>query len=191
MSYQGDNDEDIPQWLEFTFEKKNRKAKLPKVTLHQVIIEEPPKAKKLKTIHHLSKMGSSEVIEDVTIPLQDEGQASPKYQISQVNLGKQTKWGELDTLELATSVVRGHVEKENTSNMELKVQLGQYKKLLIEIRKPLDSCGTNDLPLTSSLQEGEVKELVEVRWVVAAAKSWTQVNVAKIRLFLQDTMRIY
>lgn len=124
VSYQGDKDEDIPQWLEFTFGKKKRKAELPEVTLQQVITEEPPKVKKLKTIHHLSKIDSGEVTADVAVPHEVEGQVSPKYQISQVNLGKQTKWGELDTLELATSVVRGRVEKEHTSNMELKVQLG-------------------------------------------------------------------
>lgn len=91
VSHQGDKDEDMPQWLEFTFEKKKRKEELPQVTLQQVITEEPPKAKKIKTVHHLSKTGSSEVIADVAVPLQVEGQASPKYQISQVNLGKQTK----------------------------------------------------------------------------------------------------
>lgn len=101
MSHQGDKDEDISKWLEFTFEKKKRKAELPKVSLQQVIIEEPPKAKKLKTVHHLSKMGSGEVIVDVGVPL--------------------------------------------------KAQLGKYKKLLIEMRKPLDSCGANDLPSTLSL----------------------------------------
>lgn len=42
-------------------------------------------------------------------------------------MGKQTKWGELDTLELATSVVKGSMEKEYTSNIELKAQLGKYK----------------------------------------------------------------
>lgn len=97
----------------------------------------------------------------------------------------------MDTLELATSVVRRRVEKEHTSNMELKVQLGQYKQLLIEMSKPLDSRRDDNLPLTSSLLEGEVKALVEVRQVAAIAKSWAQVNAAKIRLFLQDTMGIY
>lgn len=65
------------------------------------------KVKKAKTVHHLSRTGSGEVVADITVRLQVEGQSSPKYQVSQVKLGKKTKWGELDTLELATSVVRG------------------------------------------------------------------------------------
>lgn len=68
VPHQDDKDDDIPQWLEFTFGKKKRKAKLSKVTLQQVITEEPPKAKKLKIVHHLSKTSSGEVIIDVVVP---------------------------------------------------------------------------------------------------------------------------
>lgn len=75
--------------------------------------------------------------------------------------------------------------------MELKAQLGQYKQLLIEMIKPLDSCRADDLPSTSSLPEGEVMAIVEVRRAAAAAKSWTHMNAAKIRLFLQSMIEIY
>lgn len=33
VPHEGDKDKDVPQWLEFTFEKKKRKVVLPKVTL--------------------------------------------------------------------------------------------------------------------------------------------------------------
>ncbi|XP_059077905.1 uncharacterized protein LOC131876503 [Cryptomeria japonica] len=39
VSHQGDKDQDIPHWLEFTFEKKNRKEDLPKVTLQKLEIQ--------------------------------------------------------------------------------------------------------------------------------------------------------
>lgn len=88
VSHQGDKDQEILQWLEFTFKKKKKKEEFPKVTLQQVIMEEPPKGKRPKIVHHLSRTGSGEVVVDVAVPLKAEGQASPKYQVSQVNLGK-------------------------------------------------------------------------------------------------------
>lgn len=33
MPHKGEKDKDVPQWLDFTFKKKKRKAELPKVTL--------------------------------------------------------------------------------------------------------------------------------------------------------------
>lgn len=131
------------------------------------------------------------MIADITVPTQEEGQSSPKYQVSKVKLDKQTIWGELDTLELATSVISGWMEKECTSHSEVKAQLEQYKHLLVEMGKPLHTCVNDNLPSTSSLPEREIKVLVEVRQVVATAKSWMQINASKIRPFLQNTMKEY
>lgn len=57
VSHEGDKDKDVPQWVEFTFEKKRRKVVLPKVTLQREITEEPRKVKKPKTMHHLLRTG--------------------------------------------------------------------------------------------------------------------------------------
>lgn len=57
--------------------------------------------------------------------------------------------------------------------------------------KPLDVCIDDTLPSTSSLLEGDVKTLIEVRKVAATAKTWVQNNAFKIRLFLQNTMEVY
>lgn len=83
------------------------------------------------------------------------------------------------------------MEKEYTSHAEFKAQLEQYKQLLVEMGKPLDTCKNDNLPSTSSLPEGEVKALLEVRQVAATTKSWAQINASKIRLFLQNTMKEY
>lgn len=83
--------------------------------------------------------------------------------MSQVKQGKKTKWGELDTLEFTTRVLRGQMEKEYSSHSEVKAQLDQYNQLLVEMGKPLDTCINDNLPSTSSLSEGDVKALVEVR----------------------------
>lgn len=136
-------------------------------------------------MHHLSRIGSGEVVADVAVPLQAEGQGSPKYQVSQVKLGKQMMWGELDTLELATNIIKGRMEKEYTSHVEVKAHLEQYKKLLVEMGKSLDTCKNDNLPSTSSLLEGDMKALLEVRPVAATTKSWVQINASKITLFLQ------
>lgn len=74
-------------------------------------MEEPKKTKSAKIIHHLSRTGSSEVIVDITFHVETEGEGPSKYQVSQVRIGKQTKWGELDTLEFATSTVMSKMEK--------------------------------------------------------------------------------
>ncbi|XP_059076533.1 uncharacterized protein LOC131875854 [Cryptomeria japonica] len=86
----------------------------------EAITEEPGKTKKVKTIQHFSRSGSGEVIADITAPIQVEGGGSPKYQVSQVGLGKQTKWGELDTFEFSTNVVRRQMENEHSSQAEVK-----------------------------------------------------------------------
>lgn len=77
VPHEGEKDKDVPQWLNFTFEKK-KKVVLPKVTLQQAITEEPRKTNRAKTMHHLLRTCSSEVIADVAIPTQVEGQDSPK-----------------------------------------------------------------------------------------------------------------
>lgn len=179
MPHEGEKDKDVPQWLNFTFKKK-KKVVLPKVTLQQAIIEEPRKTKRARTVHHLSRIGSGEVIVDVAVPTQAEGQDSPKYQVSQVKLGKQTKWGELHTLELATSVIRGRIEKEHISHSKVKAQPEQYKQLLLEMGKFLDTCIDDNLPSTSSLPEGDTKALVEVRQVAATAKAWARTMPPKL-----------
>lgn len=81
VPHEGEKDKDVPQWLKFTFEKKE-KVVLPKVTLQQAITEESWKTKKAKIVHHLSRIESGEVIADVAAPTQAEGQDSPKYQVS-------------------------------------------------------------------------------------------------------------
>lgn len=52
---------------------------LPKVTLQWAITEEPRKVKKAKTVHHLSRTGYGQVVADVVVTLQAEGQSYPKY----------------------------------------------------------------------------------------------------------------
>lgn len=66
-------------------------------------------------------------------------------------------------MELATSVIRGRIEKEHISHLEVKAQLEQYKQLLVEMGSPLDTHIDDNLPSTSSLPEGDIKALVEVR----------------------------
>lgn len=85
-----------------------------------------------------------------------------QYQVSEVRLGKKTKWGELDTLEFATSVVRSRIEKEHNSQSEIKAQLEQYKQLLIEMSKPLDSHVEHTLPSVSLLLEGDMRTFIEI-----------------------------
>lgn len=60
------------------------------------------------------EMDSGEVIANIAAPeLNSEGssQATPRYQVSKVNLGKQTKWEEIDTLVATTSNVQSMMEK--------------------------------------------------------------------------------
>lgn len=64
-----------------------------KLILQQAIIEELKKTKKDKTIHHLSRTGSSEVIVDILTPVETKREDPLKYQVSQVRIGKQIKWG--------------------------------------------------------------------------------------------------
>lgn len=73
---EGDKDEDTSQWLSFTFEKK-KKVVLPNLTLQQAITKEPRKMKKEKTICHLSRIGSGEVVGDIATPIQAESESSP------------------------------------------------------------------------------------------------------------------
>lgn len=109
----GEQDDSMPQWLNFTFKKKS-KVILQNITLQEAIIKSPRRVKRARMIH-LSRMDSGDIIVDIATPVQDvEGssQATPRYQVSKVNLGKLTKWGEIDTLVAATSTVRTRMEKE-------------------------------------------------------------------------------
>lgn len=64
-----DMDEGTPQWLTFTFNKK-QKMVLSKLSLQQAITEEPKKTKKAKTINHLSRTSSGEVIVNIMSPME-------------------------------------------------------------------------------------------------------------------------
>lgn len=99
-------------------------------------------------------------------------------------MGKQTKWGELDTLEFATSEVRSKIEKEHISQSEVKAQLEQWKKLLVEMGKSLDSRVDDTLPSISLLPECDMRIFIEIRKVAAITKIWAQDNASKIRMFL-------
>lgn len=68
VPHEGHKDKDVPQRLEFTFNKNKRKVVLPKVTLQQTIMEEPRKVKKDKTVNHLSR-SFGEVVADIVVPL--------------------------------------------------------------------------------------------------------------------------
>ncbi|XP_059064777.1 uncharacterized protein LOC131856854 [Cryptomeria japonica] len=75
---EGGTYEGTPQWLIFTFDKK-QKVVLPKLTLQQDITEDPNKTKRAKTIHHLSRIGSSEVIADIASLVETEEEGPSKY----------------------------------------------------------------------------------------------------------------
>lgn len=61
----------------------------------------------------------------------------------------------------------------------------------MKIGKPLDSRTYDTLPSTSSLPEGDVNFLVEIRKLAIITKSWAKENVSKVRLFLQHITGIY
>lgn len=54
----------MPQWLNFTL-KKNEEVILPNITVQQAITDSPRKAKRAKTIHHLSRTNLGDVIVSV------------------------------------------------------------------------------------------------------------------------------
>lgn len=171
-----EKDDNLPQWLNFTFKKKE-KVVLLNSTLQQAIIESPRRAKRAKTIHHLSRTDSRDVIASIATPVPDsEGQphVTPRYQVLEVNLGKQTKWGEIATLVAATSTVQTRMEKDHKTKAEVKAQLRQYKQLIMEIAKPLDSKVDDTLSSTSSLPQGDLKALYGMRKVAATIKRWAQ-----------------
>lgn len=124
---------------------------------------------------------------------QDKGppQATPKYQVLEVNMGKQNKWGEIATLVVATSTIQKIIEKEHKTKVEVKAQLRQYKQLIMEIEKSLDSRIDDTLLSTSSLPQGDIKALYEMRKVATIVKTWAQDQLGKIKLFLQDIMEVF
>lgn len=83
------------------------------------------------------------------------------------------------------------MEKEHNSQLQVKAQLHQYKQLLVEMGKPLDSRADDTLSSTSSLLEGDVRTLIEMRKVSTTTKSWAKDNISKVKLFLQHTIGIY
>lgn len=63
------------------------------MTLQDVVVDTPRKSKKAKTIHHLTKSESRELMTNIaTLMIRKEGeeQTPTGYQVSQVNLGRQT-----------------------------------------------------------------------------------------------------
>lgn len=87
-------DSSMSQWLSFSFQKKE-KIVLSSITLQEAIVESSRRTKRAKTLHHLSRSDSGDVIVSIialTHDMEEGSHGSPKYQISQVNLGKQTKW---------------------------------------------------------------------------------------------------
>lgn len=54
-------DSSIPQWLNFNFQKK-KKIVLPSITLQETIAKSPRRPKKAKTLHHLSRSDSGDIV---------------------------------------------------------------------------------------------------------------------------------
>lgn len=98
--------------------------------MQDAIIESPRRTKNPKTLHHLSRSDLGDVIASIATSVPDvEGERpiSPRYQVSQVKLGKQTKWGEMASLDVVTFTIKIRIEKEHRSKKEVKAQLQQYK----------------------------------------------------------------
>lgn len=64
----GEQDDSMPRWLNFTFKKKS-KVILLDITLQEAIIEFARRIKRVRMIHHLSKMDSGDVITDIVVPV--------------------------------------------------------------------------------------------------------------------------
>ncbi|XP_059068859.1 uncharacterized protein LOC131859285 [Cryptomeria japonica] len=113
----GKQDSNVPRWLGFNFERK-RKIVLSKVTLQDVMVETPKKRKRENNLHHLIRNESGEVLASIATPMpgnEGEEPTPTSYQVSQVNLGKKIKWGEIATLDATTASIKRKIEKEHKS----------------------------------------------------------------------------
>lgn len=82
-SQQQQQDSSMSQWLCFDFEKK-KKVVFPSITLQYVIMESLKRAKKDKTIHHLNRSDSRDLMANIAAPVpakEGEEHASLSYQI--------------------------------------------------------------------------------------------------------------
>lgn len=79
------------------------------------MVETPRKSKREKTLHHFTRSESGKVLASIAtlMPGKECEELTPTtYQVSQVNLGKQTKWGEIAALDLATATIKIRIEKK-------------------------------------------------------------------------------
>lgn len=94
------------------------------------------------------------------------------------------------SLDSTTTSINTRIEKEHKSKKEVKAQLQQYRQLLMEMVRPLDSRPEDSQPSTLALPQEEFKSLYAMRKVVVV-KTWIGDQLRKVRMFLQDTMDTY